>query len=44
VLIHRPGEKYDTALTRQLVSELRPLYRDQEKIGRFIVYWDSGGT
>jgi hypothetical protein len=44
VLIHRPGEKYDTALTRQLVSDLRPLYRQQEKIGRFIVYWDRGGS
>ena len=40
LLIHRPGDKYDTPLTQRLVELMRPLYRQQERVGEFILYWE----
>jgi hypothetical protein len=40
MLIHRPGEKYDTPLTRTLIERLSPYYRQQERVGEFTLYWD----
>jgi hypothetical protein len=43
VLIHRPGDKYNTALTGQLMSALRPLYAHHERLGEFVMYWNGAG-
>lgn len=40
ILIHRPDDKYNTALTQRLVDQARPLYRQQERVGEFAVYWE----
>jgi len=40
VLIHRPQDKYNTALTQRLVQLVRPLYRRQERVGEFAVFWE----
>lgn len=39
MLIHRPGDKYNTLLTQQLVAQMRPWYAEEERIGEFNVYW-----
>ncbi len=41
MLIHRPSDKYNTPLTQQLVARLAPLFRRHERVGDFILYWDT---
>jgi hypothetical protein len=40
ILIYRAGDKYDTPLTQRLVERLGRLYRQQERVGEFALYWD----
>lgn len=40
VLIYRPGDKYNSLLTRRLAAQLRPFYRQHEKVGSFDVLWE----
>ena len=39
ILIHRPGDKYNTKLTQQVVMQMRAWYRHEERIGEFNFYW-----
>ena len=39
MLIHRPQDKYNTALTQRLVQLVRPRYRRQEQVGEFAIFW-----
>jgi hypothetical protein len=40
VLIYQPEDKYNSLLTRHLADQLRPIYRQHEKVGSYDVFWE----
>ena len=40
MLIYQPGDKYNSLLTRHLAEQLRPTYRQHEKVASFDVFWE----
>jgi hypothetical protein len=40
MLIYEPGDKYSSLLTQSLFAQLRPLYRQHEKVGAYDVFWE----
>jgi hypothetical protein len=40
MLTYQPKDKYNSLLTRRLAEQLRPFYRQHEKVGSFEVFWE----